>query len=417
MLDFATLPDLRSQLPSILAEALSFDTIQHHRDIILTAALPVLAHCLPYLETWYQDTWYELGLYTLVVGESGIGKHKAEKWSRMLGSVIHRELKKVPVGNGTSSFYTPLNTSSAAFYEAIWNRGQRVLFFESEISRLTDNLKQDWASSLSTDLRAAYHHEEIGSARLTYTYDIDRPKVALFIAGTRDQFLKLFPEASDGLYSRFLIYHPVEFVDEWISQGPGKASPIQEPHYHKIAQRLYILWRACTRRIARESSQPLRINMTPLQWTRHTEFFTEKYKEVRGFKIPHMKSVVKRSGFACVRMAALFTGLRQDPGTLEHRRELFVDARDLNSALRLIDTYIDHSVFFSMKYHGGGRRIGRPPVLGDVLEILKGRERVRYNELIATAGLSRGQLERLLKAPEVEVEEVGGVRWVSLRSN
>ena len=341
------------------------------RDMFLTAALGVLSGCFPAVETFYDGTWYGLNLYTFTTARAASGKGVV-KWARRLAEDYHREerdayrldfaryteerrtweeLTTPRKGKGGPSstptaappepeepprrgLFLPANTSAAALIKLLaQSEGERGVMCETEADGLADTFKQDWGNC-STLLRCGSEDEPYAYVRKTggrngggEHYEMQRPRLALALAGTPNQVQALIGTAENGLFSRFYFYY---FDGATTFRDPSPSGPRGDlaAYFDPLARRLTALIRATT---------DARVNLTPGQWARINEAGPAVLTDGEG------DAAALRGLRNVVRLAGLLTVLRcLDTGEAPAGALTCAD-EDATAALALAAVYRAHT--------------------------------------------------------------------------
>ena len=168
----------------------------------------------------------------------------------------------------------------------------------------------------------------LGDALRFYTDRRERD-MAILLAGTPGQFVRLVPNVENGLASRLLLYTcRSEAVWQDVSSA-GEAEQF-ELYLGELSER--VLQVAMLLRKRR-----LQVRLTPLQWQELNVHFERLLRETDLFGSEHFLSVVKRHGLMAYRLCMLFTAL--DAASLDYG----VDERYCSAALSIVDVCLEHS--------------------------------------------------------------------------
>lgn len=355
-------------LPHPLGEACRAFTAEHERATFLVGALGVLSGCLPNVTGLYGGSmpkWNRPNLYAAVVAPAASGKG-ALHWADRLGASVDTMLRQESAqarslhadrvdaaesgifthpGNlpPDRSLYVPVNTSAAAFHEALKDRAGRAVMVATEIDTLTSAVGQDWGK-FDDSLRAAYHHERISFRRKSEGETvIESPSLSVVLSGTPDQFQRLIPCAEDGLYSRFLLYQ-FGAGQQWISQQPTTSGQDQIAAFDGYADRVLLIYEELRARTER-----LPFTLTGAQWQRHAEVFSTLLKTATKSGAGDLVATIKRAGVVAFRTAMIISVLRvhnegEDLSTLP---TLAVSENDFNTILTLTCIYCTHALSYA----------------------------------------------------------------------
>ena len=361
--------DITEHLPPLLGDALRFYTDRRERDMAFLAACTVLSACLPGVWGVYNRKRVYPHLYTVEVAPAANGKgcindmrHLADRYASLIEIETKRkedeylqaleewELKKAesrrtkkavsiadaPREERTCYFYIPTQITKAKLLVHLSENGDiGGLMADSEIDTLISAGKQDYG--LFDDLlRKAFHHETVASSRKTdhEMIRVERPRLAILLAGTPGQFLRLVPNVENGLASRLLLYTcRSEAVWQDVSSA-GEAEQF-ELYLGELSER--VLQVAMLLRKRR-----LQVRLTSLQWQELNVHFERLLRETDLFGSEHFLSVVKRHGLMAYRLCMLFTAL--DAASLDYGvDERYCSAAHFRAALSIVDVCLEHS--------------------------------------------------------------------------
>lgn len=233
--------DLLEKLPPVIREAVRYYADVRERDMGVLAACTVLSACLPGVHGYYRRKWLTPHLYTVEVAPAANGKgcvdemrHLADHYATLIKTESEREVqeyqqalddweakkaelrgkhKSMSVKDAPKPAYVRYLVVSGQVTKAkllvhLRDNGEAgLLIVDSEIDTLITATKQDYGQ-FDDLLRKAFHHEPVSSSRKgdNEMILVDRPTVALLLAGTPGQFSRLIPDAENGLMSRLLLY-------------------------------------------------------------------------------------------------------------------------------------------------------------------------------------------------------------------
>ena len=324
------------------------------RDIVFLSALGVISSCLPNVYTLYAKKRYSSNIYVFIIAPPASGKGSMN-WSKILIDPIqskvvsdsrqnislqHRSVDVANSGAGLQIKVLPGNVSSARVYSHLENAHDSLLIFESEADSLSNMLSKEWGD-FSDVMRKAFHHESISISRSTDNvyFEIKSPKLSIVLSGTPDQVKTLVSSKDNGLFSRFLFYHFDE-VKRWEDVSPDAEEEDLEEIMNKSSECITELyWKLF------ERGDSLKISFTKPQWDRFQTAYskaTDAYLEAKKEKFV---SVVKRYGLITVRIAMTFTVLRHKQFILEDTLEVYCTDEDMDRAIIITQTLLDHSLY------------------------------------------------------------------------
>lgn len=385
-----TIPDeIFELLPDILRSgSAAFDEVRK-RDVFFTGALAILSGCLPNVTGIYHQERVYTHLFTFIIAPPASGKGVLKNAKR-LADKFHqkvlaesreiqkkydaemldhktqtRQLKKgetapeQPTKPPFKIVFIPADSSHARMIEHLqMNEGQGIIC-ETEADTMSGAKKQDWGD-YSPALRAAFHHEKITLTRKTNNeyIEINEPRLAVALSGTPAQAPRLISSAEDGLFSRFLFYAFKNNL-EWQDPSPMGKPVVYNDHFDMLSVQVLNL-------IDFLEQSPTEIQLTAEQWGILNTTFTIILSDVTTFTSEAASGVVYRLGLVLYRICMIFTALRKFEMNLINKYnsfdattgEIFETApqnnesnsvyicsdQDFNTALKVVKTYLSHSI-------------------------------------------------------------------------
>lgn len=352
-------------LPPILFESCKVFSDERERDVFLTGALTIISGCLPNVSGLYHGSKVYPCLYSFILAPAASGKGVL-KFSKALADKYHEktlaeflearkvyeenlaafkmlkgkgkieESQEIPEEPKLKVVFIPGNVSDARVIQHLdWNNGKGIIC-ETEADTVGNTMKKEWGG-YSDMLRKAFHHEKISVSRKTNSeyVEVNEPQLAIALSGTPKQIFNIIPSAEDGLFSRFLFY--VFKTDaKWVDPSP-KNNPVN-----------------LTKFFGEQSSQVLKmveffendgmiLHLTEEQWSRFNPVFSSYLNQIKAFVSEDAESVVKRIGLILYRFCMIFTSIRKF-SSKKKELELFCSDTDFESALTLVEVYLNHSV-------------------------------------------------------------------------
>ncbi|MDR0939597.1 MAG: DUF3987 domain-containing protein, partial [Mediterranea sp.] len=326
-------------LPELLEDAIPDDCTPRQRDVALLAQLVSVGAALP--GTWgrYNRRNYSPHLYGFVIAPAGSGKSIAETGRTLLknlhervetlskmesrayekslrewkerGAERSREAGKSgapameqPERPPYRSLLIPANTSAARLYLQLRDNGDMGgVIFDTEAQTLANANGMDYGH-FDDILRKCFEHE-----RIDYSYKaagmepivVPRPKLALLLTGTAQQYAPLLQNSENGLASRALFYTWRE-DPRWVDVGEGGSS--YDEQYLPLAGRMERLHDFC-------DAHPATFHLTPGQWRELNRLFARKLADMPLERNDNLQAVVKRYACVTMRLAMTLTRLRQ----------------------------------------------------------------------------------------------------------
>lgn len=352
------LPDcIYQNLPEPLNEIVTQFT-DRERDLIFLSSLGVLSCCMPKVFGIYDHRKYSPNLYLFFLAPPASGKG-VMSWSKILIEPIHDKLlkdskqaiiayKKLEDKENVSKpelqvKEVPANTSGAKFYHHLEHSHDGLLIFDTEADSLSNMLKQEWGN-FSDVMRKAFHHEKIAISRSIDDrfYQIKNPKLSIVLSGTPNQLKPLIDSKENGLFSRFIFYY-FDDVLGWKDVSPNAEYIDYDELFSNASKEIYDLYFSLF-----NHNTHIEVKLTPEQWDKFQDRMIAATDILIKNKKTDFLSVVKRLGVIFFRVCLILTVLRNktnisinDPVTTEY----ICSDTDMNTAVELIKSLIDHSLF------------------------------------------------------------------------
>lgn len=363
-----TIPDsIYQHMPELLQQGAMAFSDQRERDVFLTGALAILSGCLPGVKGVYAGNEVFPNLFSFAIAPAASGKG-ALKFAKMLADEYHsfvlkasREaemqynqqmsehkqklhskkktdtsMEELPVKPAFKVLYIPANTSYA---KILWHLEQNEgtgIICETEADTLGNVFKQEWGS-YSDMLRKSFHHERLSSSRKgnnEFT-EVNAPSLSIALSGTPNQVTGLIASSEDGLFSRFIFY-AFKVEQQWKDVSPTANNINLTEHFKNLSLIVFkmVLF------LQREETI---VELSASQWQQLNQSCKAWLNEVTMFTAEEAASIVKRLGLIMYRMAMLFTALRKFENG-EVATILICTDEDFNTALRLAEIYLQHSI-------------------------------------------------------------------------
>ena len=281
------------KLPESVQQMISLASTPEEQDIILMATLAAASACVPNLYFRYGPTGkkYYANLQCFILAAAASGKGIANQALEMV-RVIDEQYPMLVAGDSTL----------AAFYKALEERGGAGYMHESEGSVITDIWKTS-AANYNTALRKAAEHEAISRNRCTGSSEIKNPRLSMLLTGTFGQYKALVPSVENGYFSRLLTVvirdtHP--FDKRYVSSKGGQ-SIVPKQVGHCLLSTYESLMNAGEREWS----------LTEAQKERLGEHLETEYGTLIGLLGDNFHSAVVRMAVQIERIAMILTVLRQ----------------------------------------------------------------------------------------------------------
>lgn len=196
--------EVYKNLPKCLQAFFQFSG-RRENDMFLNALLPALGLTLHNVSGMYDGRIVYPTLYSINCAPAASGKgvqNLINNFLLIIGKHIaehHRD--KIQV----ETLLCPGNSSASALFQFL-GRNKLAMINETEIDTISTAISNEWGD-YTASLRQAYHHETITINRIeSGLHFIENPRLSVSFAGTQDQFINLFKNTENGLFSRFNIY-------------------------------------------------------------------------------------------------------------------------------------------------------------------------------------------------------------------
>ncbi len=280
------------KLPESVQQMISLASTPEEQDIILMATLAAASACVPNLYFRYGPTGkkYYANLQCFILAAAASGKGIANQALEMV-RVIDEQYPMLVAGDSTL----------AAFYKALEERGGAGYMHESEGSVITD-IWRTAAANYNTALRKAAEHEAISRNRCTGSSEIKNPRLSMLLTGTFGQYKALVPSVENGYFSRLLTVvirdtHP--FDKRYVSSKGGQSVVPKQ-----VGHRLLSTYESLMNAGEREWS------LTEAQKERLGEHLATEYGTLIGLLGDNFHSAVVRMAVQIERIAMILTAMR-----------------------------------------------------------------------------------------------------------
>lgn len=352
-------------LPPILFESCQAFKEPREKDVFLTGALAIISGCLPNVSGLYGGSVVYPSLFSFILAPAASGKG-ALKFAKALADKYHDEVlacskeekkrydenleaykmlkakgkleegQAMPMAPKFKVVFIPANTSNAKIMQHLdWNDGRGIIC-ETEADTLGQTFKNEWGS-YSDMLRKSFHHEKISKSIKTdgEFIEVNNPQLSIALSGTPKQVFNIIASAEDGLFSRFTFY--VFKTDAvWLDPSP-KGNPINLTDYFKTQSNEVF------KMVEYYERDEMILLLTDEQWDKFNPAFSSYLQQINTFVSEDALSVVKRLGLILYRFCMIFTAIRKFKSN-DYHKEVFCSDLDFDTALTLIQVYLQHSI-------------------------------------------------------------------------
>lgn len=433
--------EVYDRLPDFLTRCVRPAANARERDFLLLGSLCSCSAALPRVRFHYRQVEYSTHFYLGLVAPAGTGKgilafahmlldaiedyygrvreemeRAAEAdeaaWKLELAEASKHQRKpdtgKKPRPLRLPYFKLPATISKSRLIECLATAGEvGCAMLTTEMATLTEAIGTDYGRFEDILLKAC-HHEEVSSS-----YKVDgrplvarRPRLAVSLSGTPDQFAAFFRSHESGLYSRFAILSRPAAV-QWESCAPDDDKPELTRYFHTLGDELVSIH-------TRLLKSPTLIVFSRAQWCRHTEFFSRLLKTTHAEGRDAVLSILFRHGLLVMRLAAILTCLRKC-ADFGNACEYHCSDTDFYTAMLITRTLLEHTLLLSTSLPDSTRPVTalqKPRKLEALLAELP--EKFSYTEFIECAqrlhyalSTSKRMLHRAVNAQLLEKEEDG----------
>ena len=419
-------PEVYEALPPFLARCVLPAANARERDFMLLGALNSCSALMPGVRFLYKRVEYSPHFYLAVVAPAGTGKgaiaftsalldatedyyarlreeqrrrqDEAEAaWQQELNEARRQHRKpdftRKPREERMQYFKLPATISKSRLIESMAAAGEvGCAMATTEMATLTEAIGTDYGR-FEDILLKAFHHEEVSSS-----YKVDgqplvarRPRLALAMSGTPEQFAAFFRSLESGLYSRFAVCTRPAAV-QWESCAPDAGDTDLHRYFRTLSDEMLGMHTLLLK-------SPTRVSFTPEQWARHTDFFTRVLAGTHAEGRDAALSVIFRHGLLMMRLAAVLTVFRKVEDYPQAAEYVCTDT-DFRSAMLVTQTLLEHSLLLSTSLPDNIRAISalkKPHRLQAVLETLP--EKFTYKMFVDAAdaqGIPLSSAKRIL---------------------
>ncbi len=350
--------EVYEELPDFLRRAIKPAKGEHQKSLMLLGSLGVLSSAFPGFKGIY-DSLIRPNLYVFVSAPPASGKGILN-FCRYLVTRIHRakeasgkaareqydqemvdfafskdKTKEKPQKPAEKMHFIPANNSNTGLLQLLADNEGCGLLFETEADTLVNSLKSEYGN-FSDALRKAYHHEEYSYFRRTdrEMVRMERPCLSVVLSGTPGQLKAMFPDAENGLFSRFLFYNFTE-KPRWQPKFQADDSFDLKDYYEALGEELYGFFQ-------KMENQEVQMIYNQDQKDFFNRNFEKTLDDTYAVFPPAFLATVKRLGVTFFRITMILTALRcMEDGQIPARREC--DFWDFRTAQLIILTLLRHS--------------------------------------------------------------------------
>lgn len=192
--------------------------------------------------------------------------------------------------------------------------------------------------NFSDVIRKAFHHETASLCRKKENeiLEIKSPKLAIVLAGTHDQVMRLLPSAENGLYSRFLIF---SFKDSDGFKNPflTPEGPNLKEFFQNKSLEIKKMYEALS-----SLSTPMEFKFTNEQGERFTKIFQSLNDQFRALFESEFDANIRRLGLITFRIAMILSVIRHF--NEKYPRTLICNEIDFLNSIKITSTLIKYAI-------------------------------------------------------------------------
>lgn len=344
-IDSPCIPDsVYANLPDFLKKCCNEFSVQREKDVFLTGALGVLSGCLESIKGRYHHFEYHANLYVIITAPSGSGKG-ALVFAKYLATPYHEKTRSISIIKIEDEkpvrkhklLFIPGNTSAAMFYQHLHDNEGAGIFFQTELDTIINAQKQDWGNT-STELREAWHHDQIKSSRKGKGgeyLEINSPRISCVFSGTFNQVRTYLPSTENGLYSRFLFYIFTAQAS-WQSVKPCLNCELPKDKFLRYGEQVCEM-------IEYNNDNPADVILSDEQWNHINDYFEKKLHTCIALHGEEMDGLVKRMAVNVFRIIMIISTIRRWEDKRSDK-EIKCSDLDFSTSMSLGSTYLEHLI-------------------------------------------------------------------------
>lgn len=357
---------VHDSMPPMLRSLSSHFLPGRERDVFLLSALVVLSSCFPSVKGCYDNKLVSALLFLLICAPASAGKG-IMNWARRLGEEMHKDIEsryaaeleeynaKLKVYNEAKAngeeaespkkperqhFFIPANVTSSKLIQVLKANGNFGVIMETETDTLISALKSQHGD-FSDIIRKTFHHEPVAFLRKTNDEyaSIEKSFLSVALSGTPSQLKNLVTSVENGFFSRFLFYEfPINLVWKDVF-----SRSIEEPECEFLSASVRLL--LLSQRVAEKAAEyggDIYFRLTDQQEDKFNAWFSDKQALIHDMYGDQLVASVRRLGLTTFRISMILTTLRYE--SMDIPKTLYCSDEDLNSALSITDTCLEHAI-------------------------------------------------------------------------
>lgn len=352
--------ELIDKLPVLLKNSIApFE--DHYRLMILMACITTLGSILRNVVGHYRCDKIYPNLYTVIVAPPASGKSQI-KWARQLVVRVEKFLYSRSIKNLNKYKHDlnlakmgeldweevgpeppfevlliPADITSSMWILQIADNDGYGLMYDTEIDGLVES-NSGSLRQFTDSLRKASEGEPISLMRKK---DRERIKVevarmSMLISGTPGQFIKLIPDAENGLFSRMVLIR-FEGDNHWINAFDPEPFDM-DAHFEKLSKKALGYFKKLD-----SLPEPLSFSLSPEQLIILDKVFVGRLENIRNVAGIEGRASVMRLGMITVKIAMILSTFRMlEIGQLHNQYQCYHE--DFEVALKLTGIILDNVV-------------------------------------------------------------------------
>ena len=335
------------------------DSFNHsEKELMLFSTLTVFSGIFPNVSSIYLSKKIKSNLFLYIIGSAGSGKGNAS-WAHKLISKVDKTtsidlnvLKQFNLSINLTDVYQltqkltiPANNSAAGFLELFNDNGGRGIIFETEGDTISNAFKMD-SGDYSDILRKAFHHEPITQYRKGNNkkqIQIDFPELSVIITSTVGQFMKIIPNAENGLFSRFIINF-TQNSDKFLNVF-DKETNNREILFNDLSQKVFETYQKFN--VADE----IIFKLTLEQEVKFVEYFSYTKSTLTNLIHEDLASITNRTALMSYRIMMILSIFRNESNDVS--AGIVCSNQDFNIALNLSKIILQNSAYTMTKILSG----------------------------------------------------------------
>ncbi|WP_417364259.1 DUF3987 domain-containing protein [Galbibacter sp.] len=344
--------------PKLLQDALEpFES--EHKTMMTLAFLTVLSSITTNVKANFRWDKLYANLYTIIIAPPASGKSlikwarklvmsvekfldkRSKKWAQKYQELVELvekgEMNKAELGEEPpyQLLLIPADITSAMLLKQSFDNDGKGLMFDTEIDGLVQS-NQGNLRSFTDFLRKNYEGEPLSVMRKTNRerITIEEGKMSLLLSGTPGQFMKLIPDAENGLFSRIIPYY-FNGSSEWQPAFDPDSFDF-ESYFEDLSETVLNYYQELE-----SFPEPILFSLTSEQLTKLDQVFSERLNKINLSAGIDGAATVKRLAPIVAKVAMILNILRRfEEGNIYNQNSCHPD--DFKSAMIIAEVILSH---------------------------------------------------------------------------